>query len=197
MKKGFKELKPEVGNREQVIEAATKLALQGHQHGAISKIASSHYEVGIKIGTLPKPQEKKAPKTVEKQLQKIVEKEIASEAVRKINEALKTGKSLEDTFGPLAAEYGYDSTADFLMMAFDFYMTWKDQVKELVEECELLKEAMREVLLKITPTARAILADRAILDFVISVVALGNQTGKYPPKGVLEEMIGALQEKLA
>lgn len=195
-KQAFQQLNPDVQDRESVRLALASLAKAGFNRAVLLKVGKDLTGFGFNIKQITVAKEGQPPPSVEKALEQKVVTKIAEEATENLKQVLATGKTLEDALGPYAHFYGYQATSDFVVIIFDFWQTWKDQVKQLVEENHLQAWALREMLEKFTPEARKVLRDQAVRDLFMSVIVMGQQTGRFPPPETMKGYIEALREEL-
>lgn len=107
--------------------------------------------------------------------------EITKEATSRFQEALDTGKTVVDLFGPLAKHYGYESIIDYLLRIYDFWDTYHDYVPKMAEEKESLKETIRELVRKSSPEGKRVLLANKMSELMQNITALHMLGGKFPP----------------
>jgi len=188
---------PEKPTKEQAQAAAQGLTEKGFNPGAVIKVIKELTGYGFNIQQVRKEKAGEPPAAVKKVVETKVTKEIAKEATAHLEQVLSTGKNLEDQLGQLAKFYGYPKTSDFIMEVYSFWDTWRDKVETLVEENKQYRWAIRELLEKFTPEAKKVLRDKAIRDFVMSTVIMGQVTGKFPTPESMREYIELLKEGMS
>lgn len=199
----FKRLDPQPNTPEEVLAAAKQVFGKVHNPTAVVSAVKGIYQVGLQgkdlkatadagtAGTVG--QVAKSAKTAVKEE---VEKVIAAEATAEVRRALDTGKGAEDVFGPYARHYGYENTNAFVGAMFDFWETWHGNVQVIARERAEYKWALREVLKAFTPEAKKALKNQMLNDTALSVMLMGQQTGKFPPPETMRGYLQILKEEL-
>jgi len=190
------QVKPQELTKETVLKAAQQLVKMKFNPGAVIKVVKQQTGLGFSVKQVTATKEKKAPASVIKTVERKVAAEIAKEAVAKIDAVLDTGKSLEDALGPIARSYGYETTTQFVLTMYGFWTTWKDHVAPLVTERDQYRWAINELMERMSPEARKVLAGQAVKELVISLATMGSLTGHFPPPDVLKGYIQLLRDEM-
>lgn len=194
--KALKDLKVPQDNKEAAQKAGQTLISQKMNTAAVQAAVKDVTGFSFSFKQLTPPKEDEAPASVLKAVEQKIEAKIAAEAMNKLEQALATGKSLEDSLGTIAKEYGYENTEVFVTDIFGFWDTWHAHVEKLVVERDLYKWAINELIVRLGPEAKQILKNQAVKELTISTLVLGQQTGNFPPPETMREYIKVLKEEM-
>jgi len=191
-----KELKVPKDNKEAAMQAGQDLIRQKMNTAAVQAAVKEVTGFSFSFKQITPPKEGEAPASVRKAVAKKVEQEIAEEAMNKLEQALATGKNLEDALGPIAQFYGYENTKTFTIDIFGFWDTWHAHIKKLVAERDSFKWAINELMIKLSPEANKILTNQAVKELAMSTSVLGYLTGNFPPPETMRGYIKVLKEEM-
>ena len=183
-------------NKEAAQKAGQDLVRQKKPTGAVRQAVLNVTGFSFNFKQLTPPKEEEAPASVRKAVKKKVEQVIAEEAMNKLEQALATGKNLEDALGSIAQFYGYENTKSFVIDIFGFWDTWHAHIKKLVAERDLFKWAINELITNLSPEASKILQNQAVKELTISTSVLGHLTGNFPPPETVRGYIKVLKEEM-
>jgi hypothetical protein len=137
-----------------------------------------------------------APPSVERAVKQHVVKEITEEAVKKVEQALATGKGIDDALAPYAKLYGYENVNQFALELLGFWDLWHGQVDAMFKELQVMRWAFGELQRKLSPEALQALKTVSINEITQSVLLAAAQTGKYPEAELLREYIQVVKEEI-
>jgi len=192
----LKEMNIPEGNKEAAQKAGQELNRQKKPSAAVRQAVQNVTGFSFNFKQLTPLKEGEAPASVQRVVKKKVEEVIAAEAMNRLDQALATGKSLEDSLGTIAAEHGYENTEVFVVDIFGFWDTWHAHVEKVVAERDLYKWAINELIEKLDPDAKQILINQAVKDLAMSTSVLGYLTGNFPPPETMRGYIKVLKEEM-
>lgn len=189
------------GDRQAALAAGQDLCLRGLNtaavHAVVRDVTGQSFnfkQLTEKVTEKKKGAMAKPGQAAGKAVQEVVQRQVVNEAMLKIQEALATGKSLEDGLKVLATQHGFADVPGFVMTMYGFWETWRNQVQDLVQQVELYKEVAAAVVREYSPDAVKAKREAEMWEMLKGIMVIGHKTGQYPPGDVLKGMIQGVME---
>jgi len=199
LSKRIEELDTGKHDPESLCQIALKLHKEGYPPTLITQMLKRKFGRGVPLTIFGKKsiagKSVKSKISALKTVQAKISRQITAEANERVTRYLKTGKRVENQLAPVAREYGYEDTGEFIIeRVYKFFADYYNHVRDLEKENNELRLGVQKLLERFAPEAKRRLVFKEVMEFVHATTLL-TQLGFHPvPPDVLRTSIEMLSK---